>query len=181
MGSNRQPLLCSSLHWRFVSLLSFLDSSFFPIAGRYILLNVFLAIAVDNLSNPETLVEAQKLNDDQRPESKRESESEGEMRNDVDDGVDGEDHVDNVDGPNYTLCAVKVDDVRFDCGSEEEYCQQKLEEEYYQQKETESAQKMALTSRTLSSQRSLFFFSPENKFRRACYKICNNAHFGDIS
>ena len=78
------------------SLLSFLDSSFFPIAGRYILLNVFLAIAVDNLSNPETLVEAQKLNDDQRPESKRESESEGEMRNDVDDGVDHVDHVDHV-------------------------------------------------------------------------------------
>ena len=88
------------------------------------------------------------------------------------DGVDDEDHVDDVDGPNYTLCAVKVDDVRFDCGSEEEYCQQK---------ETKSAQKMASTSRTLSSQRSLFFFSPENKFRRACYKICNNAHFGDIS
>ena len=137
---------------------------------------MFLAIAVDNLSNPETLVEAQKLNDDQRPESKRESESEGEMRNDVDDGVDGVD-----DGPNYTLCAVKVDDVRFDHGLEEEYCQQKLEGEHCQQKETESAQKMASTSRTLSSQRSLFFFSPENKLRRACYKICNNAHFGDIS
>ena len=165
-------------------MLSFLDSSFFPIAGRYILLNVFLAIAVDNLSNPETLVEAQKLNDDQRPESKRESESEGENRNDVDDGVDHKDDVDDeddVDGPNYTLCAVKVDDVRFDYGLEEKYCQQKSEEEHCQQKETESAQKLASASRTLSSQRSLFFFSPENKFRRACYKICNNAHFGDIS
>ena len=139
---------------------------------------MFLAIAVDNLSNPETLVEAQKLNDDQRPESKRESESEGEVRSDVDDSVDG---VDDVDGPNYTLCAVKVDDVRFDCGLEEEYCQQKLEGEHCQQKETESAQKMVSASRTLSSQRSLFFFSPENKLRRACNKICNNAHFGDIS
>ena len=56
---------------------------------------MFLAIAVDNLSNPETLVEAQKLNDDQRPESKRESESEGEMRNYVDDGVDDVGDVDD--------------------------------------------------------------------------------------
>ena len=127
------------------------SASWFSFPGRYILLNVFLAIAVDNLSNPGTSIDAQKSSVDQKPESQGESEGKEVVRSEI-------------EGPNYTLCAVNAADGRLDCASQEEYCQQ--------QKETRSAQKVAI------SQRSLFLFLPENKFRRACHKICNNPHFG---
>ena len=125
-------------------LLSFSASWFsFALAGRYILLNVFLAIAVDNLSNPGTSIDAQKS----RPESQGQSEGKEVTR------------ADN-EGPNYTLCAVNQPGGRL---NEEEYCQRKGKK---------SAQEVA------ASQRSLFIFLPENKLRRACYKICTNPHFG---
>ena len=130
----------------YFSSISF-SASWFSFAGRYILLNVFLAIAVDNLSNPGTSIDAHKS----RPESQGQSEGKEVTR------------ADN-EGPNYTLCAVNQPDGRLHDGSEEEYCQRK---------ETKSAQEVA------ASQRSLFIFLPENKLRRACYKICTNPHFGN--
>ena len=133
------------------SLVSF-SPSWFLFPGRYILLNVFLAIAVDNLSKPGTSIDAQKSSLDRKRESQGEREGQEVMRVDI-------------EGPNYTLCAANVADGRLDGGTEEEYCQQ--------QKETRSPQKRA------ASQRSLFIFLPENKLRRACYKICNNPHFGN--
>ena len=112
---------------------------------------MFLAIAVDNLSNPGTLIEAQKLSQDQRPENQGQSEGQEVIRTDI-------------EGHNYTMCAVNVPDGRLSGGSEEEYCQQK---------ETKSPDKEAET------RRSLFIFLPENKLRRACQKICINPHFGN--
>ena len=112
---------------------------------------MFLAIAVDNLSNPGTLVDAKKLSQDQRLEIQGQSEGQEVIRTDI-------------DGPSYAMCAVNVLDERLNGGSEEEYCQQK---------ETISPHKMA------ESHRSLFLFLPKNKLRRACHMICNNPHFGN--
>ena len=127
----------------------FLSASWFSFSGRYILLNVFLAIAVDNLSSPGTPIDAQNSSGVEQPKSQDESDGEEVMRS---------------EGPNYTLCAVNLADGVLNSDFEEMYCQRD---------ETKTAQKVA------APQRSLFIFSPENKLRRACYKICNNPHFGD--
>ena len=114
---------------------------------------MFLAIAVDNLSNPGTLIDAQKLSQDQRLEIQGQNEGQEVIQTDI-------------EGPSYKMCAINVTEGRLNCGSEEEYCQQK---------ETNSPQK------TAESHRSLFFFLPKNKLRRACHMICNNPHFGNRS
>ena len=132
-------LFICGIHFSSISF----SASWFSFAGRYILLNVFLAIAVDNLSNPGTSIDAQKS----RQESQGQSEGKEVTR------------ADN-EGPKYTLCAVNQPGGRL---TEEEYCQRKGKK---------SAQEAA------ASQRSLFIFLPENKLRRACYKICTNPHFG---
>lgn len=131
----------------YLALFSF-SASWFSFAGRYILLNVFLAIAVDNLSNPAaTSINAQKSNPDRITESQGQSEGKEVM------GA-------SIEGPNYTLCALNLPGGRLNGGSEEKYCQRKEAKE------------------VAASQRSLFIFLPENRLRRACNKICNNSHFG---
>ena len=149
LGFNCQSILCPSLYMWYLFWLLFLSASSFSFSGRYILLNVFLAIAVDNLSSPGTPIDAQKSSGVEKPKSQDESEGEEVMR---------------TEGPNYTLCAVNLADGVLNSDFEEIYCQRD---------ETKTPQKVA------TPQRSLFIFSPENKLRRACYKICNNPHFGD--
>merc|ERR1719264_1957782 len=137
------------------------------ICGNYILLNVFLAIAVDNLSDPES-ADAEPTEEAvvrQEVEAVEEVVTEGDAKVAIYDDYEGE--YDECPGEGYAEDCYQVP-------SEEEYYQQ--EEFTHKRKPTSTANK----SKPMPPEHSLFIFSPTNFLRQKCHWLCNHSYFGNV-
>ncbi|CAH1378096.1 unnamed protein product [Tenebrio molitor] len=164
------------------------------ICGNYILLNVFLAIAVDNLADAESLTAIEKEeeeeaqnksksptpNEEENVEEEEEEHSVEEEETEEDGQYDGErsEHDEEVESQ-----------TKMTIDNEEEY-----EEEQNSQDgdEAETGSKVGARPRRMSeiksnSQKlpippasSFFIFSPTNRFRVFCHWLCNHSVFGNV-
>ncbi|CRL08236.1 CLUMA_CG021010, isoform B [Clunio marinus] len=125
------------------------------ICGNYILLNVFLAIAVDNLADADSLTTVEK------EEEEEQGEIEAEKKSHSPTPIEGVDDM-------------ALDDE--DLGNDDDI--------YDRDEETESETKIRIPEdeyENMESAGSAFFiFSHTNKFRIFCHKLCNHGHFGNI-
>lgn len=151
------------------------------ICGNYILLNVFLAIAVDNLSTGEDEDE-----DGGKEEEGAESAPEGGVEEKLAVG-DGE-----------TKIAMDEYGLEYDQYAEgPEGYRIPSEEDYYQQDPTidpmtsrsnnvevppqsPSISSSTKKSKPMPKESSFFIFSSKNRFRVMCHRICNHSYFGNI-
>ncbi|XP_023340259.1 muscle calcium channel subunit alpha-1, partial [Eurytemora carolleeae] len=142
------------------------------ICGNYILLNVFLAIAVDNLSEP---VESQEV--DHTMDTK---EDVSKIKNDEDNDVKEEEK--EINSNEETEENQNLEGETYSAG----LCQVPSEEEYYQQEYTYSKERINTNissprkERPMPTQLSLFIFSHNNRLRKNCHWLCNHSYFGNV-
>ncbi|XP_064604467.1 muscle calcium channel subunit alpha-1-like isoform X3 [Liolophura sinensis] len=204
------------------------------ICGNYILLNVFLAIAVDNLADAQSLTEIEKEKEEEKERtrsirrSKSKTPEKTDGNNEEDEGVGLNDNGTNDNGDvtdsetrNHLPTRkhsvsfageeehhVKIHDGDTTDTENEEYREKRavpIEEENAEDDQTEDEEEEEGDddeddTQTVSTARprrmselhikekakpipkasSLFLFSPTNKFRVLCHKICNHSYFGNI-
>uniref|UniRef100_A0A8D8VKH5 Voltage-dependent L-type calcium channel subunit alpha n=1 Tax=Cacopsylla melanoneura TaxID=428564 RepID=A0A8D8VKH5_9HEMI len=158
------------------------------ICGNYILLNVFLAIAVDNLADAESLTAIDKDDEnEQQQEGQEESaqgsimneegEEEGSMmslREDMGEGEEIEDESvreeEEVGKVNLENCDSELYDYSYqaDIMNNEDARPRRLSEF-----------KSATKKQPIPPASSFFIFSATNPFRVWCHWICNHDHFGN--
>ncbi|XP_044741496.1 muscle calcium channel subunit alpha-1 [Chrysoperla carnea] len=165
------------------------------ICGNYILLNVFLAIAVDNLADAESLTAIEKEAEEEA-EKQGKSHSPTPAENEIDDkGMDSEhsleDEVD--DGQNYDTENSERDDetesqaqtnYENDEGYDEPLGDQ---DDEYMEEEIEGARPRRMsefntgsTTQPIPAGSSFFIFSQTNRFRVFCHWLCNHGYFGNL-
>ncbi|XP_015833195.1 muscle calcium channel subunit alpha-1 isoform X3 [Tribolium castaneum] len=165
------------------------------ICGNYILLNVFLAIAVDNLADAESLTaiekeeeeEAQNKSKSPTPHEEENVEEEEEEEHSVEEEETEEDG--QYDGERSEHDEEAESQTKMTLDNEEEY-----EEEQNSQDgdEAENGSRVGARPRRMSeiksnSQKlpippasSFFIFSPTNRFRIFCHWLCNHSVFGNV-
>ncbi|XP_063929308.1 muscle calcium channel subunit alpha-1 isoform X2 [Zophobas morio] len=165
------------------------------ICGNYILLNVFLAIAVDNLADAESLTaiekeeeeEAQNKSKSPTPHEEEENVEEEEEEHSVEEEETEEDG--QYDGERSEHDEEVESQIKMTIDNEEEY-----EEEQNSQDgdEAETSSRVGARPRRMSeiksnSQKlpippasSFFIFSPTNRFRVFCHWLCNHSVFGNV-
>ncbi|XP_035739036.1 muscle calcium channel subunit alpha-1-like isoform X3 [Vespa mandarinia] len=180
------------------------------ICGNYILLNVFLAIAVDNLADAESLTAIEKEAEEEAEKNKSHSGSPArdEISGEGGDGGEtgGEDEggaTDMEHDPNETMedyeaaldteTSEKSDDgnthkVRLNI----EISDEEAEEEEAEQNEIHEGQEVSARPRRMSEYNtatkkqpippgsSFFIFSQNNRFRVFCHWLCNHSYFGNV-
>ncbi|XP_075219333.1 ca[2+]-channel protein alpha[[1]] subunit D isoform X3 [Lycorma delicatula] len=176
------------------------------ICGNYILLNVFLAIAVDNLADAESLTAIEKEEENEEAEKQQQSragsqevgEEEGDEQDMEFSGEElGEtDEEGNLDEEGDET-SVKDDEtashtkVQLDIGESEDYVfdddqrENQEEEEDFEEGVTArprrlSEFKMATKKQPIPQQSSFFIFSNTNRIRVFCHWLCNHSHFGNV-
>ncbi|KAK7070822.1 hypothetical protein SK128_020836, partial [Halocaridina rubra] len=157
------------------------------ICGNYILLNVFLAIAVDNLADADALGDAEEGKEGEEGEGEGQD---GEKEGDI--GEEGEEkaalnHIALRDGEtaSHTKVHLDLDDVP----EEEKY------DEYNEDlgedgdgegraagacPRRESQQSTAQKVKPLPPFSSFFIFSHTNRFRVFCHRVCNHSLFSNV-
>ncbi|CAG7826855.1 unnamed protein product [Allacma fusca] len=166
------------------------------ICGNYILLNVFLAIAVDNLADAESLTAIEKEGDGQEGEG---DDGEGLKEKDGTEmpGTGDEDAVDD-DYHNNTDDAAESEEMEGDTSyqlQDDAYGESKDTEDEDEEEEEDlefedDELKPAARPRRLSEApkkqkplpkaSSFFIFSSTNRFRLFCYKLINHSIFGNV-
>ena len=166
------------------------------ICGNYILLNVFLAIAVDNLSDPESAEEDPELSNGSVAKlDPNEETEENQSKKAIEEVVtEGEAKVELFAG-DYPE--------EYEEGSYHGSYQEDQEAEYYQREYTYKAERKGSPtekknkSKPLPTQNSLFLFSHTNRshltwklsgakpgalfrFRLRCHWLCNHPYFGNL-
>ncbi|XP_026471734.1 muscle calcium channel subunit alpha-1 [Ctenocephalides felis] len=160
------------------------------ICGNYILLNVFLAIAVDNLADAESLTAIEKEQEEEGEAEKQKSHSPTPVLDQdeecLDEDMDGDGERNMYDGEmsehgDETASEAKV---RLE---EEEYEQQMEEQEHEEAEECTTARprrmsdfNMASKTQPIPQASSFYIFSPTNRFRVFCHWLCNHSYFGNI-
>ncbi|XP_059091600.1 muscle calcium channel subunit alpha-1-like isoform X4 [Tigriopus californicus] len=163
-----------------IGILSSLYFIILFICGNYILLNVFLAIAVDNLADADALEDEEK-DEDEPPED---GEDEDENKDQGEDG-DTKIPIDQYYPDDYD----QYDEVGRTYGADGYAVPS--EDEYYQQDPSNAPRRVSKRPRSpsISSQKkgkpmpkesSFFIFSSQNRFRIVCHYICNHSYFGNI-
>ncbi|XP_060516437.1 muscle calcium channel subunit alpha-1 isoform X9 [Cylas formicarius] len=172
------------------------------ICGNYILLNVFLAIAVDNLADAESLTAIEKEEEEQQqqqqqqqeentsksPSPNQEEEEEEEVEEEeehsieeeeIDDGQYSERSGHDEEAESHTKIAIEAE-------------QEQNEEEYDIDDDMvvvpkESARPRRLSEVTIVKKvrpipkgSAFFIFSYKNRFRVMCHWLCNHSYFGNI-
>jgi len=157
-----------------VKSFGFLFSFYFIIlfiCGNYILLNVFLAIAVDNLSEPENQQDGEMLTD-----------SKLDLQKDKpDDNCDIKEEEKEINSNEETEENQNLEGETYSAG----LCQVPSEEEYYQQDFTYSEERITTItspkkSKPMPTEMSLFIFSHTNRLRVNCHWLCNHSYFGNV-
>jgi voltage-dependent calcium channel L type alpha-1D len=134
------------------------------ICGNYILLNVFLAIAVDNLSTGEDEDE-----DGGKEEEGAESAPEGGVEEKLAVG-DGETKIAMDEyGLEYDQYAEDDDDGQFESPEDE-----------VAQKRRMASESPVNKTMPIPAGTSFFVFTQDNPFRVMCHRICNHSYFGNI-
>ncbi|XP_058807730.1 muscle calcium channel subunit alpha-1 isoform X4 [Phymastichus coffea] len=176
------------------------------ICGNYILLNVFLAIAVDNLADAESLTAIEKEAEEEAEKNKSRSGSpHDEMSGSAHDdgeltgGEDEEGGTDLEQDPNETLEDYEADGsekaegkVRIDLESEEEDMEAEDEDDRTEIQEDDIDNEVTARPRRMSEFNmgtkivpippgtSFFVFSQTNRFRVFCHWVANHSLFGNI-
>ncbi|XP_049533955.1 muscle calcium channel subunit alpha-1-like isoform X5 [Anopheles darlingi] len=160
------------------------------ICGNYILLNVFLAIAVDNLADADSLTTVEKEEDD-NPEGEEEKLSHAPTP--IEHGDDGfmEHEKDNLDSDNEPTNM--SDD--YDGHDSESKIPVAEDDEGYEEQDTQDSQDDGLrvarprrmselnvvnTIVPIPDGSSFFIMSKKNRFRIFCHWLCNHSTFGNI-
>ncbi|KAM3173934.1 hypothetical protein ACTXT7_011589 [Hymenolepis weldensis] len=143
------------------------------ICGNYILLNVFLAIAVDNLADTGQSKEKKKSEatsedgDDNTTEMGPSKSLDGDVFGEKDDGdkiTDGLGNA-NADGENYGS----------DEGGEKSESSSEFSDEHHG-----SIENLQPNIKPIPEASSFFIFGPRNPFRVFCHYICNHPYFNNI-
>ncbi|KAF6217290.1 hypothetical protein GE061_001644 [Apolygus lucorum] len=167
------------------------------ICGNYILLNVFLAIAVDNLADAESLTAIEKEEDEEAAaqegkshsaspakedwEGEGEGELEGEVGEEMEEEMEKRSH--KEDGSESKLQQESSEDYR-----SEDYAEQQddidmdleLEDGVSARPRRMSEYNMATKTQPIPPASSFFIFSNTNRFRVFCHWFCNHSHFGNV-
>jgi len=127
------------------------------ITGNFILLNVFLAIAVDNLSDePDEEEEA-------KPEVKRSLSPSQEKEPGP-----------FIDGDEFKI------EITGAIAEEEAFSRFQEPDEPEDETKVEEEEENPNKGRPIPNASSLFIFGPQNKFRKLCHFICNHAIFSNV-
>ncbi|XP_046727534.1 voltage-dependent L-type calcium channel subunit alpha-1D isoform X10 [Silurus meridionalis] len=141
------------------------------ICGNYILLNVFLAIAVDNLADAESLNSAQKEEEEENKRKKRARKSSMQRKEDDKEGEDGGTKValeeDTGDEEREAVNSTEVDD---DPDVPSEPRPQRLSDFSLKEK-----------VQPIPEGTAFFIFSHTNPFRMGCYRLINHQIFTNIT
>uniref|UniRef100_A0A1B6BZP2 Voltage-dependent L-type calcium channel subunit alpha n=1 Tax=Clastoptera arizonana TaxID=38151 RepID=A0A1B6BZP2_9HEMI len=177
------------------------------ICGNYILLNVFLAIAVDNLADAESLTAIEKEAEEEAEKQQKshsgspvdqleegeEGEQSGDEQGDLEDeeNLEGEESLKDEDTRSHTK-------VRLEIGDSEDYYEEQNDNQviseklvsdnpHIEVKKRTSAlpRRMSETSqktkvRPLPEASSFFIFSSTNRIRVFCHWLCNHSHFSNV-
>ncbi|XP_073994416.1 ca[2+]-channel protein alpha[[1]] subunit D isoform X2 [Rhodnius prolixus] len=163
------------------------------ICGNYILLNVFLAIAVDNLADAESLTAIEK-EEDEEAEKQAKSHSgspvgdwEREERGEEMDGVDEEGNLDEDQDQGSLKDDGSCTKVRLDEEEEEDYrydeniepqAVRKHRPSVVPRRMSDSSDK--IQAKPLPRQSAFFVFSRNNRIRVFCHWLCNHSHFSNV-
>uniref|UniRef100_A0A3Q1BVX0 Voltage-dependent L-type calcium channel subunit alpha n=1 Tax=Amphiprion ocellaris TaxID=80972 RepID=A0A3Q1BVX0_AMPOC len=167
------------------------------ICGNYILLNVFLAIAVDNLADAESLTSAQKEEEEEKERKKLARLASPEKRHDNEKPPLEEEKKEKIelksitsDGETNTATKINMDDC---CGDESEEKNPYPANDYIgDDDDDEPEMPVGPRPRPLSDiqlkekavpmpeARAFFIFSHTNKFRVLCHKIVNHNIFTNL-
>ncbi|KAF5296914.1 hypothetical protein FQA39_LY12271 [Lamprigera yunnana] len=174
------------------------------ICGNYILLNVFLAIAVDNLADAESLTAIEKEEEEEAEKNKSKSptpdQEEIEERSveeeEMEEGQIYDSERSEKDEETGSQAKININNEE-----DEEDAADEEDEEVYEEEEEERANSQDLDNdegdvsarpRRLSEIKSsskkqpippassFFIFSPTNRFRIFCHWLCNNSWFGNV-
>ncbi|XP_023163091.2 voltage-dependent calcium channel type D subunit alpha-1 isoform X7 [Drosophila hydei] len=149
------------------------------ICGNYILLNVFLAIAVDNLADADSLSEVEKDEEPHDEGAMKKSHSPTPTIDGMDDehlsidmDMDMENHDMDDDKDHETL---SDEEVREMCEDEEE-----VSARVTARPRRLSEVSMKTTKKPMPRDSAFFIFSYTNRFRVFCHWLCNHSNFGNI-
>ncbi|XP_066152799.1 muscle calcium channel subunit alpha-1 isoform X1 [Euwallacea fornicatus] len=168
------------------------------ICGNYILLNVFLAIAVDNLADAESLTAIEKEEEEKEQEGKRSKSPTPNLDEDVEEEEEEEDHsMDDETGDgqysersgheeeeleSHTKIGIEQDEDDREHNEEED-----AEDDDDIENQKESARPRRLSEVTIVNKikpipkgSAFFIFSHKNRFRVLCHWLCNHSYFSNI-
>uniref|UniRef100_A0A8W4F884 Voltage-dependent L-type calcium channel subunit alpha n=1 Tax=Sus scrofa TaxID=9823 RepID=A0A8W4F884_PIG len=157
------------------------------ICGNYILLNVFLAIAVDNLADAESLTSAQKEEEEEKERKKLARTASPEKKQEVE---KIELKSITADGESPPATKINMDDLQ--PNENEDKCSYPNPETAGEEDEEEPEMPVGPRPRPLSElhlkekavpmpEASAFFiFSPNNRFRLQCHRIVNDSIFTNL-
>eukprot|EP00057_Strongylocentrotus_purpuratus_P015657 XP_011670131.1 PREDICTED: voltage dependent calcium channel L-type isoform X4 [Strongylocentrotus purpuratus] len=195
-----------------VKSIGFLASTYFIIlyiCGNYILLNVFLAIAVDNLADAESLTALEKEKEEEKRNKSIRRANEFDLSKQLPPGVDPKgvirgpkrlqekrkaafgkesdgslNHKSKSQDSEENVNVIDEDDVK---KSLKEPDEDDKEEEEAESLTTASARPRRLSNiniptktRPIPKANSLFVFSNTNRFRRLCYNLVNHPYFTNV-
>ncbi|XP_071818049.1 voltage-dependent L-type calcium channel subunit alpha-1D-like isoform X4 [Apostichopus japonicus] len=178
------------------------------IGGNYILLNVFLAIAVDNLADAESLTAYEKEKEEEKKKKSIRRKEDLDLSKQLPPGVDPSGV---IRGPkrlqekkkalknevyNHKSRSMDSENEKIKSEEDEEARKSLKESDVEEDEEEEEAEDTVTTSgarpRRMSELKmptrkepmpkasSLFVFGPENGFRKLCYYVCNHSYFTNV-
>ncbi|XP_038067555.1 voltage-dependent L-type calcium channel subunit alpha-1D-like isoform X3 [Patiria miniata] len=176
------------------------------ICGNYILLNVFLAIAVDNLADAESLTALEKEKEEEKRNKSIRRANELDLSKQLPPGVDPKGVIRgpkrlqekrkalNKEAPaanNHKAAEDGEKQVHIDDDEAKKALKEPGDEDEDEEEEesltTQSARPRRLSELDLPNkktpmprQSSLFIFGPENRFRKGCYFICTHNYFSNV-
>ncbi|KAJ3640022.1 hypothetical protein Zmor_003343 [Zophobas morio] len=163
------------------------------ICGNYILLNVFLAIAVDNLADAESLTaiekeeeeEAQNKSKSPTPHEEEENVEEEEEEHSVEEEETEEDG--QYDGERSEHDEEVESQIKMTIDNEEEYEEEQNSQDDQVEVTRDTARPRRLSEVTIVKKirpipkgSAFFIFSSKNRFRVFCHWLCNHSVFGNV-
>ncbi|XP_037925278.1 muscle calcium channel subunit alpha-1 isoform X4 [Hermetia illucens] len=149
------------------------------ICGNYILLNVFLAIAVDNLADADSLttIAKEEEEDDNKQKSRSPTPLEGEDLDNLDDLEEGREDDENLDEETASETQIRLDDDDEQDTYEEDNEKAVISARPRRMSEVNNEPTKILPIPPASS---FFIMSQTNRFRVFCHWLCNHSHFGNV-
>ncbi|XP_070132943.1 voltage-dependent calcium channel type D subunit alpha-1 isoform X5 [Drosophila bipectinata] len=148
------------------------------ICGNYILLNVFLAIAVDNLADADSLSE--EVEKDEEPHD----DSAFKKSHSPTPTIDGEDHLSiDIDMEPHELDdEEKMDHETLSDEEVREMCEEEQEVSAHATARPRRLSEVSMkkTKKPIPRGSAFFIFSYTNRFRVFCHWLCNHSNFGNI-
>ncbi|XP_070139409.1 voltage-dependent calcium channel type D subunit alpha-1 isoform X3 [Drosophila kikkawai] len=153
------------------------------ICGNYILLNVFLAIAVDNLADADSLSEVEKEEEPHDESAQKKSHSPTPTIDGEDDHLSIDldmDHQEMDDEDKMDHETLSDEEVREMCEEEQEDSNSEVSARVTARPRRLSEVSMKKTKKPIPRGSAFFIFSYTNRFRVFCHWLCNHSNFGNI-